>query len=401
MERVFRERVTRWIETALRKKRLSLNELIRSLPGVHPKLIAEHVRGDKRILEELPVVNSNEPFHSYRLPVPHPLDFDWRFVESSRQLLLDRVLVSTGNEDNIILLGAPTVFRAAIEQDFPRNVTLVDKCGRIGGLPSDCRHRVVTADLMKDGIPPMKGKVVVTDPPWYEDYTTAFLWTAAKVTEYGGTVLFSVAPEGTRPGIEEEWARAKSFARSVGLDFICSERCLRYKMPPFEQNALRAGGLFNVEHDWRPGELWTLSRTHTNGLIQRPLLSSEQEEWAERSISGVRFRVRDRHCARFGDPRLISIVPGDVLDSVSRRDPRRSEADVWTSGNRVYKCFGTNMLLVILDSILIGTSAEDAVQTSMGRLLTDQERLQVGNARDCVIEIARLERIEYASSWEG
>ena len=33
---------------------------------------------------------------------------------------------------------------------------------------------------------------------------------------------------------------------------------------------------------------------------------------------------------------LRSIVPGDILPTVRRTDPRRKRADIWTSGNRIF-----------------------------------------------------------------
>lgn len=45
----------------------------------------------------------------------------------------------------------------------------------------------------------------------------------------------------------------------------------------------------------------------------------------------VRIKLR-----RTETPDLGSLVPGDVLDTVSRRDLIRTRIGIWTSGNRVF-----------------------------------------------------------------
>jgi hypothetical protein len=401
-EQAYRARIKQWIDAALLKKRLSLNELIRHLPGVHPTIVAEHVSGDDRIAEPTTLGRLVEPVHTLRFPVPHPLDYDWRFTESSRDLLLQRALSLTGSADHVILLGAPTVFRAAVERQFPRRITLVDSNGYIGGSQfSSVPLNVITADITQDAIPCVTGELAITDPPWYEEYSRAFLWAAAQIVQSGGTVLLSAAPAGTRPGIEEEWERTKEFASTIGLEFISAERVLRYRMPPFELNALRAAGHFEVEHDWRPGMLWTFSRTESESSVVRPYVPSTKNEWLERCVSGVRFRVRQSFGETKVDPRLENIVPGDVLDSVSRRDSRRNEVEVWTSGNRIFRCTGTSILVLVLDAIAMGKPAAQVVAASLGRMLTDEERHHIRAAENHVIDLVHIETEEYVNGWEG
>ena len=186
-EHAYRARIKAWIDSALSKRRLSLNELIRHLPGVHPDIVAAHVRGDERLAGASEVAVSAEPPHALRFPVPHPLDYDWRFVESSRQLLLDRAVEFTSAGDRVILLGAPTVFRAALERKIPRAMTLVEGNGFIvESKDLEGPRSVLRINVTQEDIPPLRGKVIITDPPWYEEYSKAFLWAAARVTIEGG-----------------------------------------------------------------------------------------------------------------------------------------------------------------------------------------------------------------------
>jgi hypothetical protein len=59
--------------------------------------------------------------------------------------------------------------------------------------------------------------------------------------------------------------------------------------------------------------------------------------------------------ARAADPRRLHLVPGDVLPSVSSRDPVRPTVVVWTGSNRVFGCRDPHVLAAIACAV-----AEDA-----------------------------------------
>jgi hypothetical protein len=101
------------------------------------------------------------------------------------------------------------------------------------------------------------------------------------------------------------------------------------------------------------------------------------------------------------DPRLISIVPGDVLDSVSRRDARRATVDVWTSGNRVFRCEATDVFGLIVDAVSAGVPAVGYVEQALGRAVTSEEHDHINDAVKRVIQIVDTECEEYVRHWEG
>lgn len=47
-----------------------------------------------------------------RLPVPHPLDFDWRFSASTAKALAVKALAKAGHRSAILLVGVPSVLLA-------------------------------------------------------------------------------------------------------------------------------------------------------------------------------------------------------------------------------------------------------------------------------------------------
>jgi hypothetical protein len=84
-----------------------------------------------------------------------------------------------------------------------------------------------------------------------------------------------------------------------------------------------------IPTDWRLGDVLTLEKISDNvayGPRVRPA-----ETWQEVTFGPVRIKLR-----RTEPPNLGSLVPGDILDTVSRREPIRQRIGLWTSGNRVY-----------------------------------------------------------------
>jgi hypothetical protein len=110
-----------------------------------------------------------------------------------------------------------------------------------------------------------------------------------------------------------------------------------------------------------------------------------QDQWTERVLGRVRLRVR-LGCDVAHDPRLTRLVEGDVLPSVSRRDPRRVEARVWTSGNRVFGCTAPSKLLRLLD---------DPDLSDMG---ADVPSAWLRDARESVKTVVHREEEEYICS---
>ncbi len=104
----------------------------------------------------------------------------------------------------------------------------------------------------------------------------------------------------------------------------------------------------------------------------RPIMEPEPT-WTERSLGLTRFKLRETTLDRLRVTRPDrSLVPGDVLPSVSRRDPRRKDATVWTSGNRIFGCDGTATLTAIIDGINAGEAPEITVGMQDGRAPDEQ-----------------------------
>ena len=391
------------------------DQIITSLPGVYPStalnslrrlvsmgkipswVLANAVRHVRRRR-----ARKSSAHHRIVLPIPHPLDYDWRFSELATQYLLRRCFELTHPGDTVALLGTPSLLRAAIERSCPRQWILLDAKPAVtncfvDGTPEAQAFR---CDVTNDPLPALKAALVVLDPPWYEEHMHAFLWAASQLCILGGHLLVSMPQTGTRPGIEQEGVRIMDWAQQLGLSLIQVEPgALPYITPPFERNALQAEGLYAIPEEWRRGDLAVFLHAH-QANVSRPMPTHE-DEWAEEVLLGMRMRIRPQHEEGFQDPSLISSVRGDVLPSVSRRDQRRRFADVWTSGNRIFACQGRNVFQQIVQAVAAGQSPDEAVAAYLKRSLSAEESRLSQHAAHQILRIASLEQEENAFFREG
>jgi hypothetical protein len=326
--------------------------------------------------------------------VPHPLDFDWRFTKPTVDLIWETVAALATPPSGVALLGTPSLATANRPTEFGE-VKLFERNPRHYRLLSN-GATFTCCDVLRDPIAAGTASVVVADPPWYEAETTGFLWTASTLSAKGAHILLSLPPVGTRPGIQKERERITAAAAGFGLELVrLNMGALGYRTPFFEANAMDAAGT-PMSQDWRFGDL-AVFRRNENVCGPRPELQPEPV-WVERSLGLTRFKLREEAATDFASPVLSSVVPNDVLPSVSRRDPRRDRADVWTSGNRIFRCDGTGTLATVIDGMSAGEPPEIAVAMKLGRRLTDNEMVLVENAVHQLRNVVKWESVELRRS---
>ena len=409
---IYQRDIDQWIIGAYRAGAQDFWQLVSMLPAVYPTIAREAVERlvaasviPADLAMERPTRGSSGVSGAEvpGLPTPNPLAFDWRYTKDTAGELLERVVALTDPTQTVALLGSPSVYKMAEIRVAPRQFVSLDQNGSlpIDGSPSLMGNIFRRCDMQRDAIDLPPVQAVLADPPWYEDETLAFLRTAARICASQGKVLLSSAPDGVRPGIREERERIISGAAESGLRFLGIERlALFYATPFFERNALRADGFAHVARDWRRGDLLIFERTgesppDTVNAIMRGA------QWEQADISGATIWVRTKNHPGFADPRLVPLVPGDILPTVSRRDGRREAADVWTAGNRIYRCDGSHILSIILHAISVSEAPLEAVQQSLQRSLDHLEAAKVAASISQVERIIQTEIQEMRSFADG
>ncbi len=118
------------------------------------------------------------------------------------------------------------------------------------------------------------------------------------------------------------------------------------------------------------------------------------EAWHEVLLAGARIRFRPGPATPDGtpaDPLLRHLVDGDVLATVSRRDPVRRKVAVWTSSNRVFACRSPGLLAALATALAEGKQVSHAAAAYLGRPLTGSEPQAIARAAAQLAELARVE----------
>jgi hypothetical protein len=393
----FDRAVDDWVRRAFARGVGSFAELVRALPGVTPTETMRSVRrlgyalpAGRKAVAPLPSGHSHDDW-----PVEHPLDFDWRFTSKAARALIGRC---PGPLDGpIVLLGTPTLALEATRQGRTGSVSLFDKNPTLIATArvSSANFASFSTDLVW-GAPVEIGDAVVAfaDPPWYPEYIAAFLWAASRLTRVGGRVFLSFPPVGTRPGILDERAASIAQASRFGLRLESIEiGALAYRMPLFERNTFLAAEVPEVADDWRRGDL--IEFVHAERMsAPRPVPPGPPDVWDDVAVGVVRMKCKSSLDREFRDPTLSPVVPGDMLVTVSRRDPARASADIWTCGNRVFRCAGPDVFRTILSAIGHGEDVEEAVESAVGRDLCFEESHMVCRAAEQASDLLQREESE-------
>lgn len=268
------------------------------------------------------------------LPVCHPADYEWRFSEPTAKRLIHDATAAIEVGETVAHVGTPTTFtigarnhgsyrHALLERSRAVTAALADRNGEV--------NKIIRIDLGTELPPRLEAAAAIVDPPWYPGDTVLFLAATSHACRQDACILLCQPTTATRPGVSEERAALLAELPRLGLAYVETRpTALRYVTPHFEAMSLRlALQDAQVPVDWRKGDLIALKKVAQ--VDHGELLVSSSDNWSEAQFGPVRIKIR-----RSGESDLRSLVPGDVLDTVSRRDPVRQHIGFWTSGNRVY-----------------------------------------------------------------
>lgn len=392
----FLKLVDEWVSARLQGS-MGWDELLYSLPGVYPATVWESVR--RLSMEERISFRHESGAHSSFasmlwdqgiLLTPHPQDSLWWFGDVAQERLLGEITKSVGSSGGVLMLGTPTLFHYAKARGLKSAVLFLDRDS-----PAVCegQYRTVSSDLFADIATGEKFDFVVADPPWYPVDTRAFLLAALRRSRRATRVLLSVPGAGTRPGIRREWEELLCWAETNGLRLLdYQSRALPYVSPLFEKNALRSVGVETYPADWRQGDLAVFE---ADGSVRAQTLPGRVEErWREVRFGRVRLRIRPDASASLRSPELRNVVSGDILPSVSRRDPRLRSVAVWSSGNRAFGCDDCFAFWKIAEAVSLDRCPESELSAGIGEALSELQRKEVRKAVSQLVEMIAVEEQE-------
>lgn len=343
---------------------VDLTALVRLADGAFPTEVRQFVqelltgKGRGQVVDYQPIARYALTCATSRLPLPHPLDYEWRFSDAGADAIAELLQVDDRSDPRIALLGTPALAESIARRRPSEDVTLFEQ------RPEACDAlrpllKVVCGDVA-DAVPGREGSfaAAVADPPWYPAVTAKFIAAAAALLCTDGRLLLCVPGASTRPGLGAEREKLVSHAVECGLAYEGIDAgAVEYESPPFELAALEAAGLPGFDPFWRRGDLMRFRRRDDAGpaddAVRRQPDATGAGGWRE--VRAGQTRVRVDVSRSIGSHILGEVVPGDVLDSVSSRDVRRGLANVWTTTNRLFASSEPALLVAELTALSAAT----------------------------------------------
>jgi hypothetical protein len=306
-------------------------ELLELLRGCdHPdRALQRHVQA--LIDDATMIVPGNGHPQGAGLALPHPMDAEWRFTDGTADDLLAAAVDATNAGETILLMGVPSVVIAALRSRHDRLFSVI---GEHNVISDELRSLTAKDDRFDhDDAGQRLAAAAILDPPWYLHQFCGMLSEAASRCAIGAHVLLSAPSETVRPSIRDDLRQIDATASQCSLELVDHvPGMLGYRTPFFEMNALRASGIGAWLPEWRRGSKRVYRKNgHGRALVSKLPVRSGFEV----TLSGVRLRLLNVAQER-ATTDLVPIHPGEIFPTVSMRAPRRTEAVLWTSGNRAF-----------------------------------------------------------------
>jgi hypothetical protein len=271
------------------------------------------------------------PFSDVRLPLPHPLDFEWRYSNATVDELLRRLNFTAGPSGKLLLVCTPALALRAVDTKNPRRLIYASRMDDpvTVSLKEACRDRMEFIEV-RDDLSHVRAAAALVDPPWYDDIALPLVTQAVRGLEEGGGLLVGIPDRLSGCSSAPILSSIATDARIFGIE--CARPLpgkLRYETPYFELNTLRRLGLRSVHPQWRTGRA-VFGRKACNPIPKYRFPADGS--WFEVSDRGWRVRLRRRTNDQFAGWGPIQF---DIRESVSRRGTGPPAEECWTVGNRV------------------------------------------------------------------
>lgn len=417
---IFYERMDAYVLIAL-KKYDDFNSLMKNNGGIHPvdlmnsihrlykrkqihkskyrRLVQTAEKKGQVAAEDMP----NQP------PVPHILDFDWRFSKNGMENIARALRNSIQDQKaTIVFIGTPSLFKYCIEA-LHENVklVLVDQNAEkhAAGIISD-RVKFISEDINGacEALGTIYADFIVMDPPWYYNYYELFFDRATLMSHIDTCILCVMPPSFTRPTAEKEReSLLKHLESQYGLKKLHYQSgVVSYHTPPYERNVLRMNGIHCIPANWRIGDMLIVQKQKPGNEKRKffPFLE-EPLSWDEISIGSIRIKIRhEKNQIDSYGIKLESIYHDDIYPSVKRSSRGKSvDINVWTSGNRVFRCSNPALLYFAL---LHRNEQQLSTLAVQGLPVPTQEELaNIQKVVERIERIVNLEYMEYGSKWEA
>jgi dGTPase len=393
-----REEVLRAVQRAISRGITNYTEILTILGGADPVLV-------KELLEEVlskraksienisvSVINKHtQTLHARRLsahlplslPAPNPMLSQWWFTLDTVCKLAVRVW-ELAEDNRVAFLGTPTVgFHYSNCYDDPCSILDVDKhLIESLTLPNSASKFVYDVN---DELPESlhnSHKIVLIDPPWYQQSLYQFIAQSRELISDHGFILCVLPSRLTRPGIIKE--RSELIKNMLKGDFevvSLESDYVQYRVPEFEAKAYDNISEFSGRW-WRKGDLLVLRVQPESKIVSRSQKKEIIDVFA-RNITYKRFFLSP---SRANSALLNQIeVDSAFENTVSTRTSSTNEIAVWGSNKRGARIKDPDVIRQILNLWQEGNSNELVIEKLKGSL--GQQAVELVSSLDSALKI--------------
>ncbi|MFY9854524.1 MAG: HD domain-containing protein [Terracidiphilus sp.] len=332
-EQVHRAAVVRAIEAARAHGKSGFHQILQSVEGADPGLVAEclgDAKGTSSALPLLTAVASQELL--IRLPAPDPARSQWWFTGETVLEVANRATFAA-HGGRVLCLGTPTIAHELISSGV--DVLLLDCDFHVVKAVRHLSDKPVALEYdVADALPPgceAAYAAAVIDPPWYEDVFRAFLGRALCALEENGDLFCTLPPRLTRPGIESFRRILISEIIACGCEILGLEvGRLAYVVPRFEEVAFSRITDFR-SIPWRHADLLHVRKLSGAKAFSIPDLQTAKVEVFARRAHEFRVFLRGSQSL---DPRVALEPLPTYSGNVSTRAYAGESPDLWTTEKR-------------------------------------------------------------------
>lgn len=270
-------------------------------------------------------------------PVPHLLDYDWRFSREGLSNLAHELARNIQDSiATVVFIGTPSLFKYCDRHfNYNTRLILVDINAKQYEEGIDKQRSIcINADINEDfaTLNKILADYIVMDPPWYYNYYKLFFNRAAMMIHEESQIYCIMPPRFTRANAENEKEKLlEEIASKYGLQKIhYFTSFVSYHTPPYERNALRENGINCAPSNWRTGDLLIVQKLLPTTSKQEVVDIIHEMDWIEENIKNVRIKMRPSatNISSY-DISLVKIYSTEIYPSVKRSF---SDKKISTSG---------------------------------------------------------------------
>lgn len=306
-----------------------------------------------------------------RLPDPHVRHFEWRFSIGGLKKLAAQTYADAPFlfGESIGALNAPLFGLFAWKLGITGHISIYDRNEKILDLASAVSNDSIHTSYFDASVPAtmvLKGqhRLVVMDPPWFPEFYARYVGLLQSIIRHPARIYALVQPQLTQPcTLQERSSILRTFLdhNFVLVDYL--PESVGYQLNQFEQVTFTAQKL-TVKGEWNVGDVCVMHSMRPSSVPPSDGDDIPVDEWIDYHIGAQVVSVKREALTpttQEAQPRFTLACGNGAFPSLSAKDAREFEFNVWTSRNRVFATNRVDLVHAVCSTLQDGTMGAGGV----------------------------------------